>query len=33
MAKMMRLLKDRVGLTDRELEAIGHDNPLGLIGA
>ena len=33
MAKMMRLLKDRIGLTDRELEAIGHTNPLKLIGA
>ena len=33
MAKMMRLLKDRIGLTDRETAAIGHDNPLRLIGA
>ena len=31
MAKMMRLLADRIGLTERELTAIGHDNPLRLI--
>ena len=24
---------DRIGLTERELTAIGHDNPLRLIGA
>ena len=33
MAKMMRLLQERIGLTERELAAIGHDNPLKLIGA
>ena len=33
MAKMMQLLHDRIGLTERELTAIGHDNPLRLIGA
>ena len=32
MAKMMALLKDRIGLTDAELLKIGHDNPLKLIG-
>ena len=32
MARMMRLLADRIGLTERELTAIGHDNPLRLIG-
>ena len=31
MAKMMKLLADRIGLTERELTAIGHDNPLKLI--
>ena len=32
MAKMMALLKDRIGLTDAELLKIGRDNPLKLIG-
>ena len=32
MAKMMRLLQERIGLSDREIQAIGHDNPLRLIG-
>ena len=32
MAKMMRIMEERVGLTPRELNAIGHDNPLRLIG-
>lgn len=32
MAKMMALLKRRIGLTDAECSAIGHDNPLELIG-
>ena len=32
MAKMMRLLQERIGLTPRELQAIGRDNPLRLIG-
>lgn len=32
MAKMMTLLKERIGYTDKELEAVGHDNPLRLIG-
>ena len=32
MAKMMELLAERVGLSDDELRAIGHDNPLELIG-
>ena len=31
MAKMMQLLAERIGLTDRELTAIGHDNPLKLL--
>ena len=31
MAKMMRILEERVGLTERELQAIGRDNPLRLI--
>ena len=31
MAKMMRIMEERVGLTPRELLAIGHDNPLRLI--
>lgn len=31
MAKMMQLLHDRIGLTEDELTAIGHDNPLRLI--
>ena len=33
MAAMMRLLRDRIGLSDAELEAIGRDNPLRLIRA
>jgi N-acetylglucosamine-6-phosphate deacetylase len=33
MAAMMRLLRDRIGLSDAELEAIGLDNPLRLIRA
>ena len=33
MAKMMCLLRDRIGLSERELTAIGHDNPLRLVGA
>jgi N-acetylglucosamine-6-phosphate deacetylase len=33
MAKMMYLLRERIGLSDAELEAIGRDNPLRLIGA
>ena len=33
MAKMMDLLRERIGLSDAELEAIGRDNPLRLIGA
>ena len=33
MAKMMCLLRDRIGLSERELNAIGHDNPLRLVGA
>jgi N-acetylglucosamine-6-phosphate deacetylase len=32
MAKMMVLLAERVGLSGDELRAIGHDNPLELIG-
>ena len=28
---MMQLLADRIGLSERELAAIGHDNPLRLI--
>ena len=32
MAKMMALLKDRIGFTDDECLAIGRDNPMGLIG-
>lgn len=32
MAKMMTLLKERIGYTDEELKAVGHDNPLRLIG-
>ena len=32
MAKMMCLLQERIGLTPRELQAIGRDNPLRLIG-
>ena len=32
MAKMMRLLQERIGLSPRELQAIGRDNPLRLIG-
>ena len=31
MAKMMRIMEERVGLAPRELLAIGHDNPLRLI--
>ena len=31
MAKMMRLLSERVGLSQEELRAIGHDNPLNII--
>ena len=33
MAAMMRLLRERLGLSDAELEAIGRDNPLRLIRA
>ena len=33
MAAMMRLLRDRIGLSDAELEAIGRANPLRLIRA
>ena len=32
MARMMELLSGRIGLTAGELQAIGHDNPLSLIG-
>ena len=32
MAKMMRILSERVGLTPEELRAIGHDNALKLLG-
>ena len=32
MAVMMDLLKNRIGATDAECRAIGHDNPLELIG-
>jgi hypothetical protein len=32
MAVMMDLLKNRIGATDAECRAIGHDNPLALIG-
>ncbi len=32
MAKMMRLLEERIGLTPDELKAIGRENPLKLIG-
>ena len=32
MARMMELLSGRIGLTTGELQAIGHDNPLSLIG-
>ena len=32
MAKMMTLLRERIGLTDRELRLIGIENPLRLIG-
>ena len=31
MAKMLQLLRDRIGLSDTELMAIGRDNPLRLI--
>lgn len=31
MAKMMTLLKERIGYTDDECRAVGHDNPLALI--
>ena len=31
MAKMMTLLQERIGLTDDECKAVGHDNPLALI--
>ena len=31
MAKMMAILKDRIGFTDRECLAVGRDNPLALI--
>lgn len=31
MAKMMELLRSRIGLTDDELRTIGHDNPLNFI--
>ena len=33
MAAMMRLLRERIGLSDAELDAIGRDNPLRLIRA
>ncbi|MBO7721834.1 MAG: N-acetylglucosamine-6-phosphate deacetylase [Kiritimatiellae bacterium] len=32
MAKMMKLLQDRIGLTESECRTIGRDNPLALIG-
>lgn len=32
MAKMMELLRVRIGVTGRELAAVGRDNPLALIG-
>ena len=32
MARMMEILAERVGLSGDELRAIGHDNPLKLIG-
>ncbi len=32
MARMMRLLEERIGFTPRELQAVGRDNPLRLIG-
>ena len=32
MAKMMRILSERIGLAPEELRAIGHDNALDLIG-
>ena len=32
MAKMMTLLKERIGYTDAELDAVGRRNPLRLIG-
>ena len=32
MARMIELLSGRIGLTAGELQAIGHDNPLSLIG-
>ena len=32
MAKMMALLKERVGFTDAECFAVGRDNPLALVG-
>ena len=33
MAKMMRLLEERIGFTPRELRAVGRDNALRLVGA
>jgi N-acetylglucosamine-6-phosphate deacetylase len=32
MSRMMELLQSRLGLTGRECRAVGHDNPLALIG-
>jgi len=32
MAKMMRMLQDRIGLSEAECRTIGHENPLKLIG-
>ena len=31
-AKCMEILQERVGLTPDECRAVGHDNPLALIG-
>jgi hypothetical protein len=31
-AKTMELLSERIGVTPEECRAIGHDNPLALIG-
>ena len=31
--RMMDLLRERIGLSEAELDAVGRDNPLRLIGA